>query len=480
MLYTKYPDFERSMAIKMRDYQIIISSFEYVALLELNIHKCVNEHAKAEVLLRIMENKAEEYLRSLLGEMWTKIEAVGEQGERKTLLSGIVTDFSIEHRDYEVLLRIEITSGTFLMDQKIHFRTFQNPDLRNKSIHELLVNKYDNSYLYVQEETEAPLGRIIIQYGETDWEFAKRMASLNNSFLIPAVVAKRVGYDVGLVCNCTRSVEKGAKKSYQLNNEIHKSDRRDADMGWNPLDEVVLQIMSREIYDLGDKIYYQNKEYYIYQIESNYTGGECVHTYYSKTKAGFRPRYHANSSIAGCSFEGKVIDVKEDKVKIDIRNDENKELPDRYWFSFSTIYSSPDGTGWYCMPEIGDSVRLYVPGEEKDAYVVSSVHKETDKGRKHPDYKSLKTKYGKEILFTPDTLIMTNNNGMLVELSDKEGINIVSDKDITIQAEGNMTIASQNASLLIAAQDKLQVKQGDTSMTLSEDISFTGGEFRIQ
>lgn len=75
---------------------------------------------------------------------------------------------------------------------------------------------------------------------------------------------------------------------------------------------------------------------------------------------------------------------------------------------------------------------------------------------------------------------MTNNNGMMVELNDSEGIMITSDKDIVIQADDNLTISSSAASLLVAADDKVQVKQGGTTMTLSDDIYFTGGEFRIQ
>ena len=111
--------------------------------------------------------------------------------------------------------------------------------------------------------------------------------------------------------------------------------------------------------------------------------------------------------------------------------------------------------------------------------VTSSVHKETDSARQDPDRKSFKTKYGKEILFTPDSVLITNNQGMTIEMNDQEGISMTSDKDILIQADGE-TIASGAASLLMAAEEILQVKQGGTTMTLSDDIYFTGGEFRIQ
>lgn len=187
-----------------------------------------------------------------------------------------------------------------------------------------------------------------------------------------------------------------------------------------------------------------------------------------------------HQEVTGCSFDAVITDVRKDKVQVEIAQDEWRAADGKKWFLYSTVYSSADGTGWYCMPEIGDSVRLYVPEKEEDSFIISAVHKETDSARQNPDYKSLKTKYGKEILFTPDSILVTNNQGMIVEMNDSEGITITSDKDIVIEAEENLTIASTNASLLIAADDIVQVKQGGTTMTLSEDISFTGGEFRIQ
>ena len=184
--------------------------------------------------------------------------------------------------------------------------------------------------------------------------------------------------------------------------------------------------------------------------------------------------------MAGCSFEAVVTGVRKDTVQIDIQGDEWQAADGKKWFSYATVYSSPDGTGWYSMPEVGDTVRLYVPDKEGRCLVTSSVHKETDSARQDPDRKSFKTKYGKEILFTPDTVLITNNQGMTIEMNDQEGISMTSDKDILIQADGEMSIASGSASLLMAAEEILQVKQGGTTMTLSDDIYFTGGEFRIQ
>ena len=103
----------------------------------------------------------------------------------------------------------------------------------------------------------------------------------------------------------------------------------------------------------------------------------------------------------GCSLKAKVTGVKEDRVQVRLMGDERGNQYITLWHPYATVYSTPDGTGWYCMPEIGDEVRLTIPGkEEKEAYVTSSVHLDTNnEERKNPEEKLLKTKYQKEIRF---------------------------------------------------------------------------------
>ncbi len=50
----------------MSDYQIKIEPFEYVALQDIRIHKGINCHADAELVLRIKDGRREAYLSMLL------------------------------------------------------------------------------------------------------------------------------------------------------------------------------------------------------------------------------------------------------------------------------------------------------------------------------------------------------------------------------------------------------------------------------
>ena len=296
-----------------------------------------------------------------------------------------------------------------------------------------------------------------MQYRETDWEFLKRLASLHNRYIVSDALQKGCCYTVGL----KEGIEQNRKSpdiTLALDACEYQQKVRNGVKDLQMTDMLTLSVTDREIYQLGDFMIYEGGKYYIYDIRTRYIGAECVHEYRLRRKEG----------------------LQKDTVQIDIEGDEWKAFDGKKWFPYVTVYSPPDGTGGYSMLEVGDTVRLYVPDEENRCLEISSVHKATDAARQNPEHKSFKTKYGKEIRFTPDSILMTNNQRMMVEMNDKEGITVTSDNDILIQAEENMTIASGSASLLIAAEDIVQVRQGGTTMTLSDDIYFTGGEFRIQ
>lgn len=467
----------------MRDYQISVAPFGYVALHKISIDKQTGEHGKAFVSMCIADSQKEVYLAKLLERehTWVSIGAVGETGERRTVFYGIVYGFDFKSLPHETVLDLELVSGSYLWDIRNHFRVFQDPGMTYMDIIGLLKEGYPESAVFSSEKQVSPLNHVVIQHKETDWELVKRLASEDYQILVPESWKKGSKYWIGLPEGRQRHVENEAKLEVTNNIGVFQERLRNGLADLQLPDMLELSYMSREIYEMGDWIGYKGQRYYIHKTASRYTGDELVHTYYFKTKKGLRNLPFGHNRHSGCSFEATVAAVRKDEVRITVHGDESAGRTAMHWFTYGTVYSSPDGTGWYCMPEVGDQVRLYVPDDEAGSFVLSSVHMETAASRQNPEHKSFKTKYGKEVLFTPDTLIMTNNKGLMIELSDEKGISIVSDKDIVMQAEKNITISSQSAALLLAAQDSLQVKQGDgTTMTLKEDIVFTGGEFRVQ
>ncbi len=468
----------------MREYHIGIEPFEYTAVQDIKITRAVNEHAEASVTVQIRDGREEEYLGMLAGETWVRI--IGTSGQdgaagavHTVLFHGIVTDFSFSHDSRGTTMYLALASGTVLMDMEPHFRVFQNENALCASIHEGITGAYPDGRATCTEGGSDRTRGILIQYRETDWEFLKRMAAASGRCLVPDALQKGVRYTVGLPEGTGRDIPADHIRTRLDMREYMEKTR--GGMTWlctGDMPELV--VTDREICRIGDRMSYQGREYHICRIETAYRGGECLHTYHLRRKEALSPLPVPHGSITGCSFDASVTGVQRDRVQVEIAGDEWNARDGKAWFPYATVYSSPDGTGWYCMPEPGDSVRLHVPESEEDSFVMSAVHRETDAARQNPDCKSFKTKYGKEILFTPDSILMTNNQGMMVEMNDSEGIMITSDRDIVVEAKENLTISSNSASLLIAAEDRLQVRQGGTSMTLSGDIAFTGGEFRIQ
>lgn len=133
------------------------------------------------------------------------------------------------------------------------------------------------------------------------------------------------------------------------------------------------------------------------------------------------------------------------------------------------------------MPEEGDTVRLHIPQmTEAEAYVISAVHMENAQHRQDPDVKSLKTIHGKEVRFTPDSIVMTNNNGMSISIVDQQGISIVSDRHITVAAVENLWVSSDHGAIVVAGEKAVKINQGGASVTVEEDIIYTGGKMRMQ
>ena len=68
---------------------------------------------------------------------------------------------------------------------------------------------------------------------------------------------------------------------------------------------------------------------------------------------------------------------------------------------------------------------------------------------------------------------------MTIEINDRKGINITSNKEINIRAADNVTINSEDGSMMLAGENAVDMIQGDASIRIKDDIHFTGAKFRI-
>ncbi|MFG6321019.1 MAG: phage baseplate assembly protein V [Lachnospiraceae bacterium] len=458
----------------MRAVKIIVEPFEYISLTMVECVKALNQHGRMIITGLIRHEHEQEYMALAARETWVCVKAVSEGGEEQVFFHGILTGMQMKKEAQASVMTIEIRTGSFLLDIEKHTRSFQDAGFSYESVVASCVTSA-GGYSIMLEKEDVPTGCFLMQYNETDWAFIRRIASYAGVVLRPeyATGGKKIylGYSGRRV---TGNLE---PDSYQVVQNFGANAPADAFGGKGFAGETAYIVQTREIYDLGDTVTFQGRKLVAGRIESRLEGQELCHTYHLIPERDGRLPALYNGLLHGVALKARVLAVETTVVQVQFDEDENKDGCGRRWFDFATVYSTPDGAGWYCMPEVGDEVRVVFPDNcEGHAYVASSVHVGSAGGRTNPDEKFWRNRHNKEIRFTPDSLTLTNNNGLMVRLSDAEGIKICSDKDIVLKSDGEVRIKSQNAGVYMDAADKMLFRQGAAKIQMEDAIWIEGGK----
>ncbi|WP_312500785.1 contractile injection system protein, VgrG/Pvc8 family [Lacrimispora sp.] len=462
----------------MREEKLIIRPFEDIQILDYKSIQKVNEHALAEVRGRIPFNRKEDYMKIGRRQTWAQVVAVTAK-EETILFYGVIEQLRLEIKDGTCIVVINLCSGTQLMDYEEHIRSFQKEELTYSNLLDICTREYEDAAKIVTEGQGKAIRHFIIQYRETDWEFIKRLASMNHTVVFADCSTKGTKYHFGIPDR--KIMEEILPSEYQTQYDMKEYwHKKNHGISIHSEDTMSYIWESREIYKLGERRTVDGRDLFIWKMETCLKGNELYHTYFMKPRLGIQEPVSYNSHLTGVSLSGSVIKVKDEKVQIKINSDENKEESGACWYSFSTVYSSADGTGWYCMPEIGDTVRLYFPtAKEPEAYVASTYHESGAGLRKNPERKFWRNKEGKEIQLSPERILLTNNDGTYIELSDENGIEIVSEGSVTVRAGGSLNISTSSSSIEMSAPKKIRLKQGDTEMNLGGDIEMQGAKVML-
>ena len=129
---------------------------------------------------------------------------------------------------------------------------------------------------------------------------------------------------------------------------------------------------------------------------------------------------------------------------------------------YSTLSASPDGSGWYCMPEIGDRVRVYFPTKkEEEAVALSAVSGYKGAERmNNPNARYLKTKSGQELSLVPGHLKLSCGGASSLSIGEDGSISVSAASQVQVCAKGNVTIQA-GEELILQAGKSLQMSSTD-------------------
>ncbi len=421
-------------------------------------------NASASDKICVYEELEDENLR----ESSVNINVVNEN-KSKILFNGMISSIKTTNNNGVYYLEIEGITSSFELDIKEKSRSFQNANMTYEELIGTILKDY-SGYGYTQCTSKGKkIGKPLFQYKETDWSFLKRIASELNSELFCDIMETRNIFYFGRPVKSSYEIEdSGFYKACKDLKRFHEAGGSEAG---HDTDYFYYEIKKREKYDIGDKIRFKNKDFYVNQYSAYALKDEVIYKYRLCRKNGIWQTKMYNSLLSGGSLEGKVLAVEGEKVKLnlDIDKGQSKEAA---WFS----YAPPTGNTMYSMPVVGTSATLYFPNESSEAPIVTGcVRKNGGSCAKTSDTtkRYFGTEHGSEIEMTPGAL---NINGgskepLNISFDDNTGVTLKSPKKLSLNADGEIIIKTPQ-NINIKAESQIIVAKAGTQSGFSVENEF--------
>lgn len=453
--------------------------YDFISLLELKVENKINEHGRLYLKGVVSKENKDTYINDT--ETQIEINHVSQEVSIPVFV-GRVVDIKIQCVRDVYYMEVEALTNTYELDLAYKRVSFQNKEKAYRDIVNGIMSNYKGGDFIDTVLNGTKIEKLIVQYDETDWEFLKRIASRFNEGLIVDSCAKGPrfwfglpkGKNAGNLSHFNYSVSKDIS-SFRLLKENHKKDFLEKEF-------VSYEIETDKILNIGDSVNFNGQNLIIYETQLYFKESSLKCIYKLKGKKGIAQNSLYNNKIIGLSIQGEVIEVLKDKVKLHLEIDEKQSKSEAWEFTYSTPYTATGHAGWYCMPEVGDSVFAYFPdNKEESAYASLSIRKDNSSENKlnDPNVKYFRTPSGKELKFSDKEILITAKDGeVYIKLNESNGIELYSSKGIKVNSSGDIKISANNK-VIISAQDKLTVTCKESSIKMDGETVISGNDVKL-
>ncbi|BAU27215.1 late control gene D protein (GPD) [Aneurinibacillus soli] len=447
----------------------LVSPYDMKSLHQLRIIREVNDHARFQITGIIPEEKVDSYIERASSTDTIELNQLQGKQVVRPLFRGIVSTIEIQTVRGVYMIQIEALSHTYQLDTKRKQKSFQNKNMRYTEMIETILARYPGSDYIDTASHSAKLETCIIQYRETDWSFLKRMASHFGTVLIPDATAKTPKFWFGVAEGRPRNLEnpwyqvQKTLAAYRQVTENHDPDLQETDC-------TTYTIETTEYLNIGDELSYNGAHLRVSHAIATLKQGILQYTYtLTPEKGWYRPR-EVHPHIAGVSIEGKALEVAGDQVKLHLCIDPKQKKEEACWFPYTTPYTAEGHSGWYCMPEVGDTVSLYMPnGREEEAVVRGALRKKKPASIQNPAVKRWGTPFGKNVKVDATEMVFTATKTeqapIFLKLNAGNGIGMQSEEPIHVTSNKSIEIMAGNA-LRMTAQEAVYMRCGASSIVM--------------
>ncbi len=381
---------------------------------------------------------------------WQKSESEQEvtvSAGQAAIFCGLVESVSWEPVSEGIFkVRMQLVSGSTALDREKESMSFQDTSLSYVNIAEKAISSTPGACCICTAGNKKKPGRPMIQYAETDWEFAKRLASMVNAVLYPEV-CRHGAYIWFGIPECGKETCDITAEEYGHGISRRFYERGGIAAGLRRRDFEYYKVGCNENINLGANVRYAGGIWRVLEKHIKLKQEEFCFTYIFGREAFASAKRSYNPMFVGQSIHGTVIKTGGDAVRLHLKIDEKQDETTAYPYQWV-----PDtGSVMYCMPEKGTAVSLYFPDEdERHAIAVNCIRQNgaTCSSMSDTSKRALTTTEGKRMYLEPGVIgLDIKDSGHILSLEDTKNIAFKSGTSLSVWALKGIGLSAQKITI---------------------------------
>lgn len=460
---------------------ISVGLFPFTKILNLNIEHGPNVFGLCTIVGE-MDHKSADDIAQRTDELSETEVTTAAEGQPSRLFCGVVKNVLVNHQNKYAVVTVTLEGTCKKLDIQTHQRSYQNTAATFGQLIQQSISGEGTAEITV---TDKPTNNLVVQYDETNWDFSIRMASQLGAPIFADIQADEPHFYVGLPPS--DQVKDLSTATFQMGKKPLSSGGSSESLMVSE-DTSDAGLKSYSYIFVGNFVKVGTRFYAVKSVLGEMRDGILEMTYgllplgneepaagSTTDVKGLAVKAAQNQNCSGKMFTGTVKNVSGSKVQVQFSFD--TEFSGNHWFEYSTAYSSSDQSGWYCMPEVGDTVRVFFPsGSEGQAFAASSAPRFAGQSPKDKIWMA----HGKCIQLTEQGIkISCDGEEAFIDLSPEGGIEISCSKDLNINAKGTISVQAETINLI--ADDKISLGTDRAFIDITDEtITLLGREVIVE
>lgn len=446
---------------------LCVHNLDYAHIIEFSSFEKMNEHGYATITIEIDESKRGEI------ENWNEgvPVTVYDKVSNHKLFAGILLEMKGYWKNSSYVIKMQLGSGTCLLDREKQFYSYQNKQKYCMLLNQILGQ--ETKFFFRLTDKEVP--GLLVQYEESDWEFIKRLSSHFGNCVVPEVNVDNEPY---FYFGWENEENYGEIEPYDYCEKVDERfyHAKAFDKDTKKRDHLCYQIDSCEDYKIGGQVTYRGSTWYIEEKTTYLADGEIKFKYSLANKKSLQWQAAENPKLHGKEILGTVTGRKGEQLQVDLDMDKGEKKSQRSFYP----WMPETGNLLYCMPEIGERVRLCFCNNHEDSAICINCARENkfpSKWIRKPGRKRFIVRKKRKLLLLKKKMELRSLNNRF-SIKDKGGITITTGGVLQIQAGKEVYLEAPYLS--VTADREITLVKEDlltpTMIVLNGDFNARGGE----